>query len=112
MAPSSRVNAYLTQLLTGGWRALSELRSSGVIGAIGAGLNDVGTILRLLETIELDFILLAMRYTLLEHDTLDLELPRCAEEGVSLVIGGVFNSGITATGSGAWGVPQLRAGPA
>ena len=40
-----------------------------------------------------------MRYTLLEHDTLDAELPRCAEKGVGLVIGGVFNSGITATGA-------------
>ena len=94
-----QVDAYLNQLLTGGWRALSELRSSGVVGAIGAGLNDAGMMLRLLETTDLDFILLAMRYTLLEHDTLDVELPRCAEKGVGLVIGGVFNSGITATGA-------------
>ena len=93
-----QVDAYLHQLLTGGWRALTELRGSGVIGAIGAGLNDAGTILRLLESADLDFILLAMRYTLLEQDTLDVELPRCAEKGVGLVIGGVFNSGITATG--------------
>ena len=93
-----QVDAYLNQLLTGGWRALSELRSSGVVGAIGAGLNDAGMVLRLLESTDLDFILLAMRYTLLEHDTLDVEIPRCAEKGVGLVIGGVFNSGITATG--------------
>ena len=94
-----QVDAYVHQLLTGGWRALAELRSNGVIRAIGAGLNDTGTILRLLEATDLDFILLAMRYTLLEHDRLDVELPRCAEKGVSLVIGGVFNSGITATGA-------------
>ncbi len=94
-----QVNAHLHQLLTGGWRALSELRASGVIRAIGAGLNDAGTVLPLLEATDLDFILLAMRYTLLEHDTLDVELPRCAERGVGLVVGGVFNSGITATGA-------------
>ena len=94
-----QVDAYLHQLLTGGWRALAELRANGVIRAIGAGLNDAKTIPRLLEATDLDFILLAMRYTLLEHDTLDLELPRCAEKGVSLVIGGVFNSGVTATGA-------------
>lgn len=94
-----QVDAYMNQLLTGGWRALSELRSSGMIRAIGAGLNDAGMMPRLLETTELDFFLLAMRYTLLEHDTLDLELPLCAEKGVGLVIGGVFNSGITATGA-------------
>ena len=94
-----RVDAYTHQLLAGGWRALAELRANGVIRAIGAGLNDTGTILRLLEATDLDFILLAMRYTLLEHDTLDVELPRCAEKGVSLVIGGGFNSGSTATGA-------------
>jgi D-threo-aldose 1-dehydrogenase len=94
-----RVDAHLHRLLTGGWRALSELRASGLIRAIGAGLNDAGTILPLLDATDLDFILLAMRYTLLEHDTLDVELPRCAERGVGLVIGGVFNSGITATGA-------------
>ena len=55
--------------------------------------------LRLLETTDLDFFLLAMRYTLLEQDTLEVELPRCVEKGVGLVIGGVFNSGITATGA-------------
>ena len=30
----------------------------------------------LLETTDLDFILLAMRFSLLEHDTLDVERPR------------------------------------
>jgi D-threo-aldose 1-dehydrogenase len=94
-----QVDAHLTQLLTGGWQALAELRASGMIGAIGAGLNDAGMMLRLLETTDLDFFLLAMRYTLLEHATLDVELPRCVEKGVGLVIGGVFNSGITATGA-------------
>jgi D-threo-aldose 1-dehydrogenase len=94
-----QVDAHLTQLLTGGWRALVDLRAGGMIGAIGAGLNDAGMMLRLLETTDLDFFLLAMRYTLLEHDTLDVELPRCVEKGVGLVIGGVFNSGISATGA-------------
>ena len=94
-----QVDAHMTQLLTGGWRALADLRSSGMIGAIGAGLNDAGMMLPLLETTDLDFFLLALRYTLLEHDTLDVELPRCVEKGVGLVIGGVFNSGITATGA-------------
>jgi D-threo-aldose 1-dehydrogenase len=94
-----QVDAHLTRLLTGGWRALAELRAGGMIGAIGAGLNDAGMMLRLLETTDLDFFLLALRYTLLEHATLDVELPRCVEKGVGLVIGGVFNSGIAATGA-------------
>ncbi len=33
-----KVNAYLTELSTSGWRALDELRSSGVIKGIGAGI--------------------------------------------------------------------------
>lgn len=94
----ARVDAYTWQLLTGGFRALAELRADGWIGAIGAGLNDAGMMMRLLEATDLDFFLLALRYTLLEHDTLDAELPRCVEKGVGLVIGGVFNSGISATG--------------
>jgi D-threo-aldose 1-dehydrogenase len=89
----------MAALLTGGWRALADLRSGGWIRAIGAGLNDAGTMLRFLEATDLDFFLLAMRYTLLEHDTLEVELPRSVEKGVGLVIGGVFNSGITATGA-------------
>ena len=52
-----------------------------------------------LETTDLDFFLLALRYTLLEHATLDVEIPRCVEKGVGLVIGGVFNSGISASGA-------------
>jgi D-threo-aldose 1-dehydrogenase len=94
-----QVDAHMISLLTGGFRALAELRAGGWIGAIGAGLNDAGMMLRLLETTDLDFFLLAQRYTLLEHDTLDAELPRCVDKGVGVVIGAVFNSGITATGA-------------
>lgn len=95
----AQVDAHMTALLTGGWRALADLRAAGWIGAIGAGLNDAGMMLRFLEATDLDFFLLAQRYTLLEHDTLEVELPRCVEKGVGLVIGAVFNSGITATGA-------------
>jgi D-threo-aldose 1-dehydrogenase len=95
----AQVDAHLNQLLTGGWRALAELKADGVVGAIGAGLNDSGMMLTLLETTDLDFFLLAMRYTLLEHDTVGCEMPRCQEKGVGVVVGGVFSSGIAATGA-------------
>lgn len=95
----SQVDAHTAQLLNGGWNALAELRASGMVGAIGAGLNDAGMMLRLLDAFELDFFLLAMRYTLLEHETLDDVLPRCVEKGVGVVIGSVFSSGIAATGA-------------
>lgn len=93
------LEAHTAQLLNSGWAALAELRKSGMVGAIGAGLNDAGMVLRLLDAADLDFFLLAMRYTLLEHETLDSVLPRCVEKGVGVVVGSVFSSGIAATGA-------------
>lgn len=94
-----KVAAYLGHLATSGWRALEELKSAGVIRGIGAGINELGMIPRFLDLVDLDFFLLALRYTLMEHDTLDAELPYCARRDVGIVIGGVFSSGITATGA-------------
>lgn len=94
-----QVDAHMVQLLTGGWRALKELKDTGVIGAIGAGLNDQSMIMRFLEATDLDFLLMAMRYTLLDQLTLDAEMARCQERGIGVVIGGLFNSGIGATGA-------------
>ena len=86
-------------LLGSGWRALEMLKAAGVIGAYGAGINDRASMRWFLDHMEVDVFLLALRYTLLEHDVLDDELPRCAEAGTGLVVGGVFNSGILATGA-------------
>ena len=54
---------------------------------------------RFLDLFDMDFFLVALRYTLMEHDTLDNELPHCQRRDVGIVIGGVFSSGITATGA-------------
>ena len=94
-----RVTAYLAQLFTSGWRALAELKAAGRIRGVGAGINELGMMPRFLDLVDVDFFLLAMRYTLLEQETLEMELPRCAERGVGIVIGGVFNSGILASGA-------------
>jgi D-threo-aldose 1-dehydrogenase len=95
----AKVDAYFDQLFLSGWRALSELRNSGAIKGIGAGLNTLEAISRFLDLFDIDFFLVAMRYTLLETDALDREFPRCAERGVGVVIGGGYNSGILATGA-------------
>jgi len=81
---------------TGGWRALEELRSSGEVAAIGAGVNEWEPCARLLELVDPDLFLLAGRYTLLEQDPIDKLFPQCAKRGVGIVIGGPFNSGILA----------------
>ena len=79
--------------LAGGYRAMQELRSAGRIDAIGLGVNETEICEELLDAVELDVILLAGRYTLLEQGALRL-LDRCARMGVKVIIGGPFNSGL------------------
>lgn len=83
----------------GGWKALSELRSSGLVGAIGLGVNTVEPCERLLDTADPDVLLVAGRYTLLDQSAGDHLFPRCLDRGVAIVVGGPFNSGILATGA-------------
>jgi len=82
----------------GGFRALEELKSAGLIAAIGAGINYNGLMPRFLERFDLDFFLVARPYTLVEQDVLDAEFPACEARGVGIVIGAVFATGILATG--------------
>ncbi|MBT5875675.1 MAG: aldo/keto reductase [Candidatus Latescibacteria bacterium] len=94
----AQIQAYLTQLFTSGWRALEELKSAGMIRGVGAGVNMMGMIPRFLDMMPLDFFILALPYTLLDQDALDVELPACEEHDVGIVIGAVFASGILVTG--------------
>jgi D-threo-aldose 1-dehydrogenase len=80
----------------GGWKALTELRDSGTVSAIGAGVNEWQPCARLLELVDPDIFLLAGRYTLLEQDPIDHLFPQCAEKNAAIVIGGPYNSGILA----------------
>jgi D-threo-aldose 1-dehydrogenase len=94
----AKVMAHLSQLFTSGWRALDELRSHGLVRGIGAGINELGMMPRFLDALDLDFFLVALRYTLMEQEVLEAEFPYCERVGVGIVVGGVYNSGITATG--------------
>lgn len=87
------------QAMDGAWRALEQLRSEGVVKAIGVGVNEWEVCLAALKTRDFDCFLLAGRYTLLEQDALDEFLPLCEERGAAVVVGGGFNSGILATGA-------------
>lgn len=94
------VQARLDELDTGGgYKALCELKESGQIGAIGAGINVTGMIPRFLERTDLDFFLVAMPYTLLDQAALDRELPLVQSRGATIVIGAAFASGILAIGA-------------
>jgi D-threo-aldose 1-dehydrogenase len=91
--------ARIGEFLDGGYRALRELRDAGAVRAIGIGVNEWEICVELLGRCELDCILLAGRYTLLEQPALTELLPLCAQRGVSILCGGPFNSGILAAGS-------------
>jgi D-threo-aldose 1-dehydrogenase len=79
-----------------GYRALEELRSAGMVRAIGIGVNEREVLLEALEWGIWDAFLLAGRYTLLEQAPLDDLLPKCVVAGTSIVVGGPLNSGILA----------------
>ncbi|MFG2576239.1 aldo/keto reductase [Streptomyces sp. NPDC048481] len=74
--------------------ALAELRDQGVIGAIGAGMNQSAMLARFLRETAADVVMLAGRYTLLDQSALDDVLPAAEELGKSVVAVGVFNSGL------------------
>ncbi|RWN98570.1 aldo/keto reductase [Mesorhizobium sp.] len=93
-----KTKLHFRQFLDGGLKALEELKSSRVISAYGLGVNEVQICLDVLRQAPLDCILLASRYSLLDRTAEAELLPLCRQRQSSLIIGGVFNSGILATG--------------
>ncbi|WP_423069093.1 aldo/keto reductase [Devosia sp. CN2-171] len=88
----------MRQLLNGGLKAIEELRRSGAVRAIGAGVNEWQIIDELMNHAQFDVFLLANRYTLLDQGVIDTLFPRILRERVSIVAGAPLNSGILATG--------------
>ncbi|RUZ75184.1 aldo/keto reductase [Mesorhizobium sp. M7A.F.Ca.US.006.01.1.1] len=93
-----KTKLHFRDLMDGGLKALEELKRSGVISAYGLGVNEVQICLDVMREAPLDCILLASRYSLLDRSAEAELLPLCRARRTSLVIGGVFNSGILATG--------------
>ena len=73
---------------------LIELRDQGVIGAIGSGMNQTAMLTRFVREVDIDVIMLAGRYTLLDPDGLDDVMPACVDNNVQVVAVGIFNSGL------------------
>jgi D-threo-aldose 1-dehydrogenase len=88
---------HWSEVLADGYPALDELRAEGVVGAIGAGMNQAPMLADLVRDTDVDVVMLAGRYTLLEQEALDDLLPLCVERRVAIVAAGVFNSGLLAT---------------
>ena len=99
---------YMKQFRDSGYRALDELRRSGVCKAIGLGVNEAAVILEVMGFGDFDVFLLAGRYTLLEQAPLDDLLPLCEQRGASIVVGGPLNSGILA-GRDTWNYAKAPA---
>jgi D-threo-aldose 1-dehydrogenase len=91
--------ANLKIALDGCYKALERLRADGTVGAIGIGINEIEPSLRFAHDTDIDCILLAGRYTLLEHAALDELLPLCGKKNIGIMLGGPYNSGILATGA-------------
>ncbi len=87
---------YFKVLADSGYRALEELKRTGVVSAIGIGVNEKEVLMDALKIGDWDAFLLAGRYTLLEQDPLEDLLPMCAARGTSIIVGGPLNSGILA----------------
>jgi D-threo-aldose 1-dehydrogenase len=78
---------------------LADLRSQGVIQAVGAGMNQWQMLADFARHADFDCFLLAGRYTLLEQEPVEEFLPLCQAKGISIILGGVYNSGILARGA-------------
>jgi|SRR4051794_27978992 D-threo-aldose 1-dehydrogenase len=87
---------HMEQALAEAVPALAELRAAGRVRAVSAGMNQAKALAELVRTGLLDSVLLAGRYTLLDQSGADELLPLCADRGVSVIAGGVFNSGLLA----------------
>lgn len=79
-----------------GYPALERLRAEGMVGAIGAGMNQAAMLTRFVRDTDVDTVLCAGRYTLLDQSALAELLPEAEARGTSVIVGGVFNSGLLA----------------
>lgn len=90
---------HFKDAMSGGYRALDELRRAGDIDGFGIGVNEIDVSIRALDHGDWDVFLLAGRYTLLEQEAQAELLPACSARAVRIVVGGPFNSGILVGGS-------------
>ena len=104
---------HAEEALQGAFPALRRLRDEGVVDAIGAGMNQSELLSRFVREADIDCVLIAGRWSLLDREAGENLLPLCAERGVAVMAGGVFNSGLLAQPSDAgatfdYGKPTAR----
>jgi D-threo-aldose 1-dehydrogenase len=87
---------HYNEALKGAYPALERLRTEGVVRSIGVGMNQTHMPAQFVRETDIDCVLLAGRYTLLDQSGLTELLPLCYERGVTVIAAGVFNSGVLA----------------
>ena len=87
-------DAHWDAASTTGIEALRELRDEGVIGAIGVGMNQAEMPAAFIRECDIDVVMLAGRYTLLDRTAERELLPLAVEHDVAIVAAGVYNSGL------------------
>jgi D-threo-aldose 1-dehydrogenase len=92
-----RAEAVFRQVIDEALPALAQLKAEGLVRHVGLGVNDHAVVGRVLQHADLDALLLAGRYTLLDTSALPELMPQLQRRGVALALGGVFNSGMLAT---------------
>ncbi len=92
------IEQRFAETMNGAYRALETLRAAGAVKAIGVGVNEAEMCERFARAGDFDTMLLAGRYSLLEQPGLASFMPLAQQKGIDLMLGGVFNSGILATG--------------
>ncbi|WP_433888357.1 aldo/keto reductase [Streptomyces sp. CA-111067] len=90
------VEDHLPEVYDTGFAALAELRDQGLVKAIGFGMNHSDILAKLVDDLDVDVVLCAGRWTLLERTALADLLPACERRGTKVVVGGVYNSGLLA----------------
>jgi D-threo-aldose 1-dehydrogenase len=87
------------EAMAGAYKALDKLRGERVVAGIGVGVNEAEMCVRFAQAGSFDTMLLAGRYSLLEQPALAEFLPLAQQQRIGVLLGGVFNSGILATGA-------------
>ncbi len=94
-----KLAGYQEQLEASGMKALQELKSAGDIKAYGMGINTREALEDIATRVDLDFVLVAMPYTLIDQASLHSGMAACVARNVGVIIGAPFASGILVTGS-------------
>lgn len=84
------------QALREAYPAIEQLRAEGCVRAIGVGMNQAEMLTRFVNDTDIDLVLIAGRYTLLDQSAARTLLPKAVDRGIAVIVGGVFNSGVLA----------------